>query len=104
MEFYNKSTHQYQLARKRVKKIKDFYIHLLVYLFINTAIVAVNTQDEGFMTGLKDWGNYFTAFFWGIGLFFHWWSVFGPNLFFGKDWEERKIKELMKKDQRKTWQ
>jgi hypothetical protein len=28
----------------------------------------------------------------------HAFSVFGINLIFGEDWEERKIEELMKKD------
>ncbi|WP_037325044.1 2TM domain-containing protein [Salinimicrobium terrae] len=97
-------TYQYQLAQKRVKKIKDFYIHLLVYSFINVAIIAVNTRDEDLLEGLQDWGNYFTAFFWGIGLFFHWWSVFGPDFFFGKNWEEKKIRQLMEKNKHQTWE
>jgi hypothetical protein len=44
------------------------------------------------------WENYSTVFFWGIGLFFHWFGVFGKNLLFSKSWEERKIKEYMDKE------
>lgn len=104
MESKNQRSFQYQNAQKRVKKIKDFYVHLLVYLFINIVIIIVGTRDEGLLNGLQDVGNYFTAFFWGIGLFFHWWSVYGPDLFFGKNWEEKKIKQLMEKDREKTWE
>lgn len=100
----NKNSLQYKNAQKRVKDIKGFYVHLLVYLFINIAIFIVSTRDEGFINGLANIWNYSTAFFWGIGLFAHWASVFGPNVLLGKDWEERKIKELMDKEKKKTWE
>jgi hypothetical protein len=100
----NKKNFQYQLAQKRVKKIKDFYIHLLVYLFINIAIIAVSTREKGLFEAMQDLGNYFTAFFWGIGLFFHWWNVFGPDIFFGKNWEEKKINEVIEKEKQRTWE
>ncbi len=37
-------------------------------------------------------------FFWGIGLASHWLHVFGKNVFFSKNWEEKKIREFMEKD------
>jgi len=45
------------------------------------------------------------AFGWGIGIISHAIGTFSLNPFFGKDWEKRKIKEYMEKenDQRK-WQ
>ncbi|UZH55249.1 2TM domain-containing protein [Salinimicrobium tongyeongense] len=100
----NDKSYQYKLAQKKVKRIKDFYVHLLVFLFVNIAIIAVSSIDEGLFNGLQEPENYFTAFFWGIGLFFHWWNVFGPNIFFGKNWEEKKIKELMEKEKQKSWE
>ncbi|MGB7843426.1 MAG: 2TM domain-containing protein, partial [Salinimicrobium sp.] len=33
----------------------------------------------------------------------HWFSLFGPSIFFGRDWEEKKIKELMEKEKKKSW-
>jgi two-component system LytT family sensor kinase len=39
---------------------------------------------------------------WGMGIIFHGFSVFG----YGKTWEERKIKELLEKEQQQnnnTW-
>ena len=103
METNYKDNISYRAAQKRVKDIKGFYIHLVVYLFINTAIFVVTTQEQGFIDGLSDLSNYTTIFFWGIGLFAHWASVFGPGFLFGKQWEERKIKELMEKDKKQIW-
>jgi hypothetical protein len=103
METNYKETISYQAAQKRVKDIKGFYTHLVIYLIINIAIFVINTNDEGFIEGLSEIRNYATIFFWGIGLFAHWASVFGPQFLFGKKWEERKIKELMDKDNRQLW-
>lgn len=98
-----KESISYKAAQKRVKDIKGFYVHLVVYIFINAAIFVVITQDTGFIDGLSNLSNYSTAFFWGIGLFAHWASVFGPNFIFGKKWEEKKIKELMDQDKKQIW-
>lgn len=85
-------------ARKRVKKIKGFYSHLLVYVVINIMIVIINIQDLQPGESYFQYKNFFTLFFWGIGLAVHGLSVFLPDFILGKDWEERKIKEYMEKD------
>lgn len=92
----NNQTEKYKRAKKRIKKIKSFYIHLTVYIIINVYIAIeafINIGIEG--VGFSFMG---VGFFWGIGLFFHWYGVFGKSLLFSKDWEKRKIKELMEKD------
>lgn len=97
---------KYENAIKRIKKIKGFYIHLLVYVVINIMIIVVNIQNLETGESYFQFKNFFTAFFWGIGIISHALSVFGPDLFLGNDWEEKKIKELMdkeKSDQQK-WQ
>lgn len=85
-------------AKKRVKDIKGFYIHLIVYLFVNIAIISVNTNFRELRENGFEISDFFTAFFWGIGLAAHWASVFGPGIFLGEKWEEKKIKEIMDKD------
>jgi|SRR5690606_14018887 len=104
MERFDKNDYRYRTARKKVRDIKGFYTHLVVYLFINMAILIVSTREEGLWRGLGEWENYLTAFFWGIGIVAHWASVFGPNVIFGKDWEERKIRELMEKEKGRRWE
>ncbi|MCZ8196604.1 MAG: 2TM domain-containing protein [Flavobacterium sp.] len=97
---------QYENALKRVKKVKGFYTHLIVYVVINIMIIIVNIQNLDKEDSYFQIENFFTAFFWGIGLLSHALSVFGPNLFLGKDWEDKKIKELMEKENsnQQKWQ
>lgn len=89
---------RYQLAAKRVKQIKGFYTHALIFALVNLVFVYINIQnlDEG--ESYFQWRNFITFSFWGIGLLSHAASVFLPNLIFGKNWESRKIKELMDKE------
>jgi hypothetical protein len=96
----------YKAAQKRVKDIKGFYIHLLVYLFINIALIVANTNFTRFGNYGLELSNFYTALFWGIGLAAHFASVFGPGLLLGEKWEEKKIKELMEKDkeQMQKWE
>ncbi|MFN3941220.1 MAG: 2TM domain-containing protein [Flavobacterium sp.] len=95
----------YERAQKRVQKIKGFYTHLLIYIVINAFLLSVKIFNDFDNTNLSDWQNYNTLFFWGIGLFFHGISVFGFGNFLTKDWEDKKIKEIMEKEKAKnqTW-
>lgn len=99
-----KQSLEYRNAVKKVKALKGFYGHLTVYIVINLLLLYVSTREEGLIEGLKDIANYFTAFFWGIGLVAHAAGVFMPNIIFGRDWEERKIKQLMEKERRNSWE
>lgn len=103
METDYKQQMSYRAAQKRVKDIKGFYVHLLIYLVINIAIFVVVSRYQGFFEALGNISNYSTLFFWGIGLLWHWFGVFGPNYILGKKWEEKKIKELMDKDKKQIW-
>jgi len=90
----------YTKAYKRVKRIKGFYVHLLVYVLVNLLIIGRRYCDRGENT-FTDWDTYSTLIFWGIGIIAHASSVFGRDLFFGDNWEKRKIKELMDKEKGK---
>lgn len=84
-------------ARKKVDSIKGFYSHLMVYLIVNVFIVTAivwNTNIE-----LLSFSALSTALFWGIGLASHAIGVFGEDIFFAKNWENRKIQEIMDSDQ-----
>lgn len=90
---------QYDLAAKKVKKIAGFYRHLAIYCVVNAGIIFINFQNLKSGESYFQIKNFLTAFFWGIGLLSHATSVFAPDFFFGSNWEQRKIKELMNKDQ-----
>ena len=95
---------KYDQARKRVKEIKGFYTHFVVYLVVNVMIVIVNIQNLEPGETYFQFKNFTTAFFWGLGLLAHALSVFMPSMIMGKNWEERKIKELMDKDKGSKWE
>ena len=98
----NQDEIKYQEAVRKVKKIKGFYTHAIVYVVINLMIIIVNTQNS--TEGLFRLKNFSTAIFWGIGLLAHAMSVFMPGIILGKDWEEKKIKELMEKEKNNKWE
>lgn len=78
-------------AQKRVEDIKEFYVHLSVYCIIIPVIVFVNLK----YVPEFHW-FWFSLLGWGMGLFFHWFAIFGFQLLgFGKNWEDQKIKEFM---------
>ncbi len=94
---------RYLRAKKRVKEIQGFYWHLFWYLAVNLFLTFGSTisnlfNGESFDVDHFHWGTFSIWFFWGIGLTAHWLKVFGKNILFSKEWEERKIKEIMDKD------
>lgn len=96
METNNKDDIKYLQAKKRVKQIKGFYVHLTVYVLVNLfLIVAKFLKNEEYESG-----NFWGMGLWGVGLAVHGLSVFLPGFLFGNDWEERKIREIMDKNRR----
>jgi len=90
----------YLRAQKKVKALIGFYWHFASYVIVNIFIISMIVINGG---RFWSFGTFATAFFWGIGLAFHFLGVYGPDFFFGKNWEERKIKEMMEKDD-KHWE
>ncbi len=89
---------RYVEVKKRIEEIKGFYWHLAVSIFAIPMIIWVNFKFVPEFT-----------FFWYavggmvIGLFFHWLGIFGlKQIGLGKDWEERKIKELLRQNNNNT--
>ncbi len=80
----------YIKAQKRVTEIKGFYSNLFAYCVIIPFLVFVN-----YMTFWEVKWFWFSAIGWGIAVIIHAIVTFGvPG-----DWEERKIKEFMEKDE-----
>jgi uncharacterized integral membrane protein len=93
---------KYQSALKRVKRIKGFYTHLIVFIVINILILVLKIQKSN--SDYFTLRNFSTAIFWGIGLVSHGLSVFLPSFILGQDWEEKKIKEFMEKGKNNKWE
>ena len=98
MENQFQKDERYYAAQKRVKSIKGFYIHFTVYVFVNIFLciqIYLSSKNEFWR-----WESFTVVLSWGIGILAHGTSVFGSNLLFGKNWEDRKIQELMEKDKK----
>lgn len=85
----------YYRAKKRVEEIKGFYGNLISYCLVIPFLAFIN-----YKTSWEFQWFWFPMLGWGMGLIFHAFGVFG----YGKSWEERKIKELMdREEQTNTW-
>ena len=84
---------KYTKAKKRVKEIKDFYIHLKIFLVIIAILTIINVTT--FVTKNEE-ANLWFLFpmgFWGFAVLMHGMRtfVFGH----GSTWKKRKIKQVM---------
>ncbi len=77
---------------KKVEELQEFYIHLVVFITVNIAHFVLNM-----LTTSNDLWFVFSLLAWGIGL-----SVYSLVIVlggkWGSRWEDKKIKELMKKE------
>jgi hypothetical protein len=93
METNYNEEERYYYARKKVNDIKGFYGNLIAYIVFNLFFLILNL-----LTSPSHLWFYWPLLGWGVGVLFHGMKVFGYSPFFGKDWEERKIKEFMEKE------
>ena len=100
----NPDRQAYKIAQMKVKKLKGFYVHLIVYILVNSFLIfskyANLDEGETFFT----FKTFSTVFFWGIGIVAHGFSVFVPHFVFGNDWEDKKMKQFMEKDKNNKWE
>ena len=85
----------YQRAKDKVEQLRGFYGNLISYCVVIPFLIFINLRTSNFQ-----W-FWFPMLGWGMGLTFHALETFG----YGKSWEERKIKELMNKEENnsKNW-
>jgi two-component system LytT family sensor kinase len=86
----NLENSKYVKAVEKVEKLKEFYQNLASYCLVIPFLIFINLKvSPGFQ-----W-FWFPLFGWGIGLAFHFLEVNNYNVFLGKNWEDRKIREMM---------
>jgi hypothetical protein len=83
---------KYERAKKRVEEIRGFFIHIFIYVIVNIGLFLLNI-----ITSPSELWFYWPLFGWGFGVLAHGISVFGLGGLLGKEWEERKIKQIMEK-------
>ena len=101
MERNYQKEESYNQAKKRVGEIKGFYGNLTSYIIVNIGFLILNL-----MTSPEHLWFFWPMLGWGIGVVFHGMRVFNYMPFLGKDWEERKMKEFIDKEneQKDSWE
>ncbi len=79
-------------AKERVEKLKGFYGNLISYCFVIPILIIINLNSSSFQ-----W-FWFPMLGWGMGVAFHALETFG----YGKSWEEKKIQEIINKENNVT--
>jgi hypothetical protein len=87
-------TERYERARARVSSLRGFYKHAVVYVLVNLGLLVVNL-----VTSTHRLWVLWVALGWGIGLAAHALGVFVFRGRIGSDWEQRKVREEMERDQ-----
>ncbi|MCF6279384.1 MAG: 2TM domain-containing protein [Flavobacteriaceae bacterium] len=86
---YINDSAKYIRAKKRVDDIKAFYGNLISYCVVIPFLIFINYRTS--------WDHkwfYYPMFGWGLGVVIQAFTVFG----YGSNWEDRKIREIMEKD------
>lgn len=89
----------YERAAKRVKDLRDFYSHLIVYVLVNAFLLFLDIRD-GDTGGTEFLGlnwAYWPLFGWGIAVVLQALALFGP----ARGWEERKLQALVEEERRR---
>lgn len=94
----HKTEERYYKAKEKVAAMRKFYSSMLSYIVFIALLGALNYWINEWRYPWFLWA----AFGWGIGLVFHALKAFDLNPIFGNDWEEKKIRELMEKEEGAT--
>lgn len=92
---YSDEAKAYYRAKKRVEELKGFYGNVISYCCVMPFLIFINLRySPGFQ-----W-FWFSALGWGFGVVMHAFKVYG----YSSNWEERKIREILEKENNKqSW-
>lgn len=84
-----------EIAKKRVKDLKGFYSHFMVYILVNLLLLLLKYSKLETNETFFSFDTFSTTLFWGIGLIAHALSVYVKGIWLGRDWETKKIEQIM---------
>ncbi|SOZ36291.1 Histidine kinase [Cupriavidus neocaledonicus] len=87
----------YEEARHRVRALRFFYLHAMVYVVVNAMLIGFHLMGSSH----RPWAGG-PLMGWGIGLAVHGIMTWGRVGLLGRRWEERKIAEYMAQEQVRT--
>ena len=109
MEFKNKiEEHRYNTAQKKIKKIRNFYNHLQIFVVVMLVLALFSNTIVGFFenrianNSSLDWVKaniWVNALLWFVGVVIHGLFTFKDSLNFVDKWEKNKVDEFMKENE-----
>ena len=88
----------YLRARKHIDDLKEFYYGIISYFLVIPFLIYINYKTY--------WGFqwfWFPMIGWGIGIIINGFKVYVSDGIFGRNWEERKLKQYMGEDSDTRW-
>lgn len=83
-----------QRARKRARKLRNFYSNVLTFIFVNILLLIINL-----IANPDHLWFYWVTFIWGAALLAQGFNTFTiKDRFLSEQWEEKKVQKLMEKD------
>ncbi|MFD0762696.1 2TM domain-containing protein [Lutibacter aestuarii] len=95
----NIESSKYMRAVEQVEEIKAFYSGIVAYCIVIPILIYINLE----YVPQFHW-FWFPMLGWGIGMVFQGFKAFSYNSVFGRNWEDRKIKEFMENDKKQYWE
>lgn len=97
MELNKDEKERFLKAKDKVRKIKIFYLHLVLYVIV-VALISYNFYIlEGPYKDNITAVNMSTLVFWTVFIVIHGMGVFKGRFLFKKSWEDKKIEEILNK-------
>jgi hypothetical protein len=82
----------YERAHKRVEELREFYVHVLVYLVVNLGLFLIDLLTPG-----GPW-FFWPLIGWGVFLVVHGATLLLEGSLLGERWEERKTRQFMERE------
>lgn len=86
---------RYERAKKRVEELKGFYVHVLVFITVNAGLFVIDLVASRDSTWF-----YWPLLGWGIAVALHAVALLSEGRFLGPEWEERKARKILERDER----
>jgi 2TM domain len=93
----------YELAQKKVQRLRGFYMHSFVFIAGIVVFVAKTYFGVSLNFIPLSYLNWFVMAIWATTYVICALSIFFEFSIFGKSWEDKKTKQLLEKD-KKYWQ
>jgi hypothetical protein len=96
--FENTNESRFRRAKEQVDGLRCFYKHASIYCIFVVFFIWLNIRSSDFPWAI------FPIAGWGLGLLGHASQTFKYTIFFGKKWEAKKIREMMKEEEEESMQ